>query len=468
MFSDLYSALLDAWDAVTHLIRVEPRAIPQSAYSPQPNSIAGSTRVPLNVDPLGNLMVRGQITTDEGSFADDFPGAALATALTGSVAFTNASLAIVGTATAFTTELSRDSYVKLDAHAETAWARVASITDDTHATLETAYAGVTASGASSKQGWATVTPAGGSRAVANSVLAITHPLGNGLRSTLYRKVDYGPIAIYKKFSISQRVANQVTTLGLVDSPTTFGVQALFVFDGAANTTVKARTGTGAAASAQQETTITLPGGITTATDQVYSVRVYSDKVVYYVNDVQVAVHRYHLPGPYITLYAVLDSANSAAIGLDTTLSLDDVHIENLDRVDVTAVQPDASKLHVRVDQLNHYTLVAPDGGASSPDVTILAAGGAAANYWAIEPFTLYELKLLPDTTNAVLGAPAPSDFAVGGFLLHPSAAPASYDVCWPIQNGTAPIYVTSATRLYVWGLAVANCACRFKLRRVDR
>ncbi|MHA1470222.1 MAG: hypothetical protein ACTSSP_06625, partial [Candidatus Asgardarchaeia archaeon] len=76
--------------------------------------------------PTANLDVKGNLTT----------------ALTGTVAVTNASADVVGTTTAFTTELNTGDAIKIKSEIFT----VSTITDDTHLALDSNYAGSTESG----------------------------------------------------------------------------------------------------------------------------------------------------------------------------------------------------------------------------------------------------------------------------------------------------------------------------------
>ena len=69
-------------------------------------------------------------------------------ALTGSLTFTNASAAVNGVGTAFTTELQAGDEIILDA--DETWATVSSITSDTALVLSAVYAGTGGSGASSR------------------------------------------------------------------------------------------------------------------------------------------------------------------------------------------------------------------------------------------------------------------------------------------------------------------------------
>jgi hypothetical protein len=67
--------------------------------------------------------------------------------LTGTITLTNGATTIYGTGTAFSSELAYGSIIRLVADAETAWARVLSITDNTNATLENNYTGTGGTGA---------------------------------------------------------------------------------------------------------------------------------------------------------------------------------------------------------------------------------------------------------------------------------------------------------------------------------
>jgi len=89
-------------------------------------------------------------------------------AITGTISVTNGQTAVVGTDTLFTTELIAGEFIKLSAHADSAFSYIASITDNTHLTLITSgvgqfrlgtapypqngYLGATGSGAASR-GW---------------------------------------------------------------------------------------------------------------------------------------------------------------------------------------------------------------------------------------------------------------------------------------------------------------------------
>lgn len=85
------------------------------------------------------------------------------TALTGTIAFTNGSTAIVGTGTAFTTQLAIGDFVE---GGDGNWWEVITLTDATHATLYQKYSGATQSGVSSRKLGVTSTGAAASNTTA--------------------------------------------------------------------------------------------------------------------------------------------------------------------------------------------------------------------------------------------------------------------------------------------------------------
>lgn len=90
------------------------------------------------VDGSGHI-VYGRMTIDD-------------TALAGTCTFTEGDTAVVGVGTAFIANVAPGQLVKADAHAETTWAEVAAVADDTHLTLVDDYEGATVAGAASSVG----------------------------------------------------------------------------------------------------------------------------------------------------------------------------------------------------------------------------------------------------------------------------------------------------------------------------
>jgi len=100
----------------------------------------------LNNAPPGTLATRPTVLTINQNLGE-FSTAAL----TGTVTLTNGSTAVTGVGTKFTTEINPAYFfgpsIRLSADGVTKWAEVASVTDDTHATLKANYAGTGGSGA---------------------------------------------------------------------------------------------------------------------------------------------------------------------------------------------------------------------------------------------------------------------------------------------------------------------------------
>lgn len=260
----------------------------------------------MSFDEFGALYTRGGVTTDEGSFRLNFSGSALARALPGTPTFTNLSRTVTGAGfLAMEPPLLVGDYVKLDADAESAWARVYSIDTDGQLTLDAEYTGTGGTGASSTAGLKTSTGAGMSVAVAAGNKTITCGTTAAVTTTVLREVDYGPLIYQTGFSFSQRIANQDIYRGFTAPNGLRRYFAHFHFTGTTNTQVLCETGWALTAPASgtdvQTTTVTLPNGLTTATVADYRIELRGEVVSFYVNDVLVATHKTVLPKPYDVL-----------------------------------------------------------------------------------------------------------------------------------------------------------------------
>lgn len=316
-----------------------------SGAYPQPNQYdTGSTDL-IRIDSFGNLSTRSAVFTDEGSLFDGFSGSSLFTSLTGTVTFTNGSSVVTGSGTTFTTQLGYYSYIKLDAHAESAWARVVTVDSDTQVTLASPYTGANGSGAASKTQWVPVTGSGGSISVASSQLSIASGGTNGALTGVYAYLGYPPVNLIARFSITQRIANQTITWGLVDSPTSIQRQVAFVFTGTNNTQVICRTSVSSSANDTQSFTYTLPNGGTTATQHQYSIYLMGDGAQFMVDNQSAAFLQTHIPEPYGVLQVTGQISNQAAV-TTTTLAIDAASWQDYDRVDVVARQPIPGLLQV--------------------------------------------------------------------------------------------------------------------------
>lgn len=305
----------------------------KSALVPDPSSYEISSSLLLS-DENGSLQARAQVLTDEGNFRDDFVGTTLATALTGTFTFTNNSTAITGVGTLFTTELAVGQYIKKTADSETLYLAVSKIISNTSLTLVAVYAGTTASTTAVESAWVTSTGTG-SIAVSTSILTLNSGTTNGSSTVVYRHGDFLPYHFYCKTNISQRIANQTAVMGLQSDVTaTPEKQATFVFDGATNTTVKCRSSFGTAAADTQETSVTLPAAAITSANNTYQIDLTANKVTFSINDIVVAVHKDHMPGPYDQMI-IVNSIRNAAVVTTTALNIDYFYFANLNEIQIS-------------------------------------------------------------------------------------------------------------------------------------
>jgi hypothetical protein len=302
-----------------------------TGYSPDQSSYIDGTGN-LLIDDDGRLETHSTVTTDEGSFRDDFSGSSLTTALTGTVTFTNASTAISGSGTAFTTELKAGDYIKKSAESETNYVRISYIVDDTNLVLESNYAGTTAATTSVKSNWKT-SITGGSITVGSSLLNLLSSTANGNSVSVSRLADYGPLNAYFKTSISQRIANQTTIIGLVSDPANIQKFAYFQFDGTSSNSVKCISGSSSSASDQQTSTVTLPASAVSSSLNSYEVDITGNQVAFLINKKVVASHYDHIPGPYDSLTMISKITNSAVV-TSTTVAHEYIYFSNVDQVEI--------------------------------------------------------------------------------------------------------------------------------------
>ena len=337
-------------------------ALPQSLPAPDPSAILGAVGAPLQSDPDHALRTRGRITTDEATFNDDFPLAAIARVLTSaagntSITMTTGSTAVVGVNSLFTTEVRVGDYVELtmhDAPLFPVWAQVDSIQDNTHLTLRTPYTG--GAGAVTAEGSVCnyyVHIAGvGALAVAGSSVTMTLTAAAGDQVILDRALGAGgrksglPAHVVWNGTIDAYYANQQARIYLVSDFDAPSMEAAFILGGAGLTTaLTART----TCSGSSESTYfyLANGGDMTTAYHTLEIVAHLDYVAYYVDGLQVALHRIHVPYAYTALHGGFYNVNSGA-STGTVLTTTYFQVESLDSARVVAEQGDASKLNVTV------------------------------------------------------------------------------------------------------------------------
>ena len=304
-----------------------------SGYSPDPSSyIAGTTS--LLVDNSGRLETHSTITTDEGSFRDDFSGSSLTTILSGTLSFTNNNNIVTGLTTQFLTQLKVGNYIKKNSDSETLYVEILEIISDTQLLLSSPYLGTTQAGVVGVvSNWKTSIAGAATISVANSIISLISSTANANNASIIRHGDYMPYYTIGKLSISQRIANQTLLFGMCDDPSTITKCALFQFDGTSDTSVKCISSSSSAASDMQVTTITLPNSATTSSYNTYEIDLSNNQVAFSINGKVVAKHADHMPSPYDQLLMVSKITNNAVV-TSTTFNLDYILFVNTDQIQI--------------------------------------------------------------------------------------------------------------------------------------
>lgn len=324
-------------------VQVVAQGYDSKDFWPQYTGTGESNQRP-SIDPGGNLLVRGAVTTDEGTFRANFANTSLA------VSVGNVSVAgSVVTGTGFlASDIHYKDYFKLNADAESAWTAIESIDSDTQLTLRADYVGGT-SGAASRALMRPVTGSGGSISVASGQVTLTTGTTTNAITRITRDVDYAPMVYRGRLSISQRIVNQTFRIGLSESFTTADRWfSRFKVDGTTNTTVICETGrnptTTPSAAETESTTVTLPGGATTAALNDYRVEMLTEKVAFFINGVLVATHTRSIPAQYDQMEASVTCINGAvAPATTTTVTVDYVTGKNHNKLEV-GIMSDAEQI----------------------------------------------------------------------------------------------------------------------------
>lgn len=313
---------------VTGTISATTIADLSTSYSPDYASFLDGTSN-LLVDASGRLETHSTVLTDEGSFRDDFIGSSLTTSI-GNVAFTNGSTTLTGTG--FFTSLVAGRYVKKSADADSLYVRIMTVDSDTSATTETAYAGTTAAAAAVCANYQPTIGAGGSLAVASSLLSINSGTTSGSSTYLVRGGDYLPYVYQFKAAVSQRIANQVLTLGLSDVQPAPEKGVYIQFDGTSSNTIKCVSQASSAAADIQTTTVVVPT-LNTSAQNSYQISLTNNQASFVVNGKVVATHTDHIPNPYDKLILFNRITNNAVV-TNTTLAIDWQLFYNTDQLEV--------------------------------------------------------------------------------------------------------------------------------------
>lgn len=283
--------------------------------------------------------------------------------LTGTALFTAGSVAVVGTGTLFTTEVRCGDYVILWADFMTTaplrWGRVAAITDNTHLTLEAAYAGPGAAvaGATRLARWVIYQDGvSGGESNGASIERVSTGVGAAGQSGIFRAVGVPggkqglPIDLYWYGSVSARNgANQTCTVEILSASAAMPCPAGILWSGAdPDTTIRCRSSGYSGGSDLWEQVVVMPGGALAVNYHLYRIRMTLNRVDFWVdphlNPTPVASHQWHVPYPYGNYGVYINAYNTGVPTGNVDLLTDEVIIINDDDVRAEVEQPDASKL----------------------------------------------------------------------------------------------------------------------------
>lgn len=317
-------------DAVAQIVEMAGRS---AAFWPGYDAPTDSGVRTVNVDDGGALITRGAVLTDEGTFRLNFANTSLAVSL-GSVTISGAVVTGTGFAAA---DCHYKDYFKLSADADTAWVQIDTIDSDTQITLVSSYVGGS-SGTGQRAVMKPVVGSGGSVSVASGQATIAAGTTAASVTGLLRFVDYAPLVSRNRLSVSQRIANQATLIGLREDAATPRWFARFRLEGTTNTTLVCETGrnpTGAPSASETESnTITLPFGLTSAALLDYRVELLTEAVRFFVNGQRVAEHVRVLPHQHDEMASVVEMVNGTTPASGTSVVVDYVTGKNHNKLEV--------------------------------------------------------------------------------------------------------------------------------------
>jgi hypothetical protein len=339
---------------INNELTVNPQAT-GTAFWPGYKGVSDTSRDGLSYDPGGALITRGAVTTDEGTFRVNFANTSLAVSL-GSVTVSGNTVTGSGFLAA---DVNYHDYFKLDADAESAWAQIDYVVNNTTIILAAAYTGG-ASGAASRALVVPITQAGGGYSVASGQLTITSGTTSGGGVIIGRVMDYGPLVYRARVSISQRVANNETRIGFAEPVTVTQPRwtARFIADGTVNTTIKCESSrnptTQPSAAETETTTVTIPNGGTTAQLLDYRVEQLTESVRFYISGVLVAEHSKVMPAQSDVMVASVRSFNSAVPASSTTVIVDFMTVKNHNKLEI-GVMSETEKMLAAAVPLQSFT-----------------------------------------------------------------------------------------------------------------
>ena len=301
-------------------------------YAPAPTNYTVGIATPM-VDGVNNLITRGTVLTDEGSFRDDFVGESLFKLLSGTYSFSSGSNQVV-TKDGDVAELTAlYPYIKLSTDPDTAFTQ-GSISTIGDIALMGLYQGSSGEGTAVASNWAPmVDGAAAAITVASSYLNVSSTGASACSAHVCKDLDYLPIKMSFKILMTARRPGQETKIGLLGKDDT-SICAVMVLNGTDPSVATFRSASGPNPNDIQETTFTLPLAKTTSAFHAYTVELVSGQASLLVDGITAVVHSDHVPNNYDTLTLHIGMTDTGTSGAATTLRADWVGVKNLDQVDV--------------------------------------------------------------------------------------------------------------------------------------
>src|ERR1700739_4454853 len=307
-----------------------------SGYAPDPaQSFIVGTEQP-RIDASGQLLIRGPVMTDEGSFRTDFVGDSLFTILSGTVTFTNGSPTVTGVGTSFTTETQASYFIKKVADAETLAVTILSVDSDTQLTLSSPYQGTSTSTTAETSLFATRTGSGGGMSLAASTLQIVAGVANNsVTGVLSGFSDYLPLVVEFYLSVSQAIANQNIVFGVQDHfDSTTDQQVTVQLSGTDLNVGTFVTSSSSDPSDNDTIPFVFPNNATYLTEHKYRLGISGNRTELSIDDLVVASNTLHIPGPYTNLQPVIYVENVGIPSGSTTVTCDYIYFSDVDRIQI--------------------------------------------------------------------------------------------------------------------------------------
>lgn len=283
----------------------------------------------IQLDPLYNLAVRGAVTTDEGSYRDDFD-TDIVRELTGKVQFVKGSSRITGTGTKFMSELQSYRMVRLKGDTSDDWTEIVDVFSDTEAEIDPPYTGTTAFGDAEYCDWIIYEENGATVTQTSTEVVLSGGTNTGGFASIVRSGDYLPMSFGFHAKILDRLENQTVTFGALGWEG--NAFALFEFTGTDDGLVTLRTSNNGIE--VEEATVNLPGGRKTSSYNYYQVDISLTKVTFYCEEAQLYTFNVHIPGPYHGMNCVINIENTGTVEKNNAVVADVALLSNYNKVDV--------------------------------------------------------------------------------------------------------------------------------------